>query len=101
MYARAAEDLTKALATLDTKAQGTGTIAGVLLAALLTVTGRDSFSQTVRLFPGFMLYCVGGAVLILFVALIASVRATALLKVPLPYMAYQMAAAIAAIRRVP
>lgn len=100
-YARAADDLTKALSGIDTKAQGTATIAGALLAALLTITGREGFSQMVRLMPGVMTSALGAAVLILSLALITSVRAMALLKVPLPYVPDQMADAIAQLRQLP
>lgn len=37
------EVLFKLFSALDTKAQGTATIAGVLLAALVTATGRDAY----------------------------------------------------------
>jgi len=98
-YGKSADDLTKTLSAIDTKAQGTAAVCGALLAALLTVTGRDSFGLAVRIAQRFVSYSVGGAVVLLCLGLLASIWATALVKVPFPYLSDEMARGIGDMRR--
>jgi hypothetical protein len=88
------DDLWKTLTALDAKAQGTTAIAGVMTAASLTITGRESFATANRLFGIWLLLPGALALLLLILAIIFSVVGMKVRALPEAFRSRQVAATL-------
>jgi len=93
-FSREYEDLGKAFAGLDSKAQAAAAVAGVMTAALLTVTARDSYRHAVRLFGLSILVPIFGALVLLLLSILASILTMRVRSVPPPYNSEGVAASL-------
>lgn len=78
------QDLTRIFGVVDSKAQNTAAIAGVLIGAVLTVTGRSDFRTCLRVLETSLLLPLLLSTLTLFASVLLSLLAMHLRPVPAP-----------------
>lgn len=78
------QDLTRIFGVVDSKAQNTAAIAGVLIGAILTVTGRNDFRICLHVLGRYLLFPLLFSALTLFASVLLSLLAMHLRPVPAP-----------------
>ena len=78
------QDLTRIFGVVDSKAQNTAAIAGVLIGAILTVTGRNDFKVSLHILGRFLLLPLLLSAVTLFASVLLSLLAMHVRIVPAP-----------------
>jgi hypothetical protein len=83
--AREYDDQWKTFTALDAKAQGTAAVGGILIAALVTLSGRDSFIKVIEIAGAVVLVPLMAAIVFVFASLVLSLYSVLVQQMEKPY----------------